>query len=263
VGRPDPRGQLTGTDITFIYPDLSTALLGQFTNGRLVSARTARLSATRLEDGILVPTFTVLSDRQFHHWPSSLDRVLCPPLQSDPYESRLVRVAASGMDGGGEGLFATQVLGAGTMAAFYNGIRIPAGSHNPHEATGYCIFIDWGKQLPFPFPWVKEGEQIDVPEKYQSLEDYTATLAHKANHSFSPNCEYTNFCHPCYGLLPAIRTTQEVAGGEELSVHYSLNMPVNPPPSPTPTSLRRRPTGTVHAGSGPDPTDPDQVLWTA
>jgi hypothetical protein len=195
-----------------------------------------------------VPNFTVLSDRQFEHWPSRLVRVLCPPLQSDPYESRTVRVAVSGMEGGGEGLYAAQVLAAGTVVAFYNGVRVPAQSHNPHGDTGYCIFLDWGKVLPFPFPWVKEGEQIDVPEKYQASGAYSATLAHKANHSFNPNCEFTNFCHPCYGLLPALRTTQEVAEGEELSVHYSLNMPVGPSP-PLP-SLASSPLPRLTGGAG-------------
>ena len=216
----------SGDNIAFLYPDLSTALVGTFLRGILVSARSAAVSSSTMVDGVLVPSFSFLSDQKFSFWPSTIDRVLCPPHQRDPYESRLVRVGTSRMEGGGEGLFAKRFIASGTIVAFYNGVRIGQEDPNPHGTTGYCIFVDWGKQLPFPFPWVKEGEQIDIPGKYQDSQDYTATLAHKVNHSFSTNCEFTNFCHPCYGLLPAIIATSDVAKDEELFTNYSLDMKV-------------------------------------
>jgi len=224
IGRQDSKAEYTGDNIAFLYPDLSTALVGKFLQGILVSARSAVVASSSLVDGVLVPSYSFLSDQKFSYWPSTLDRVLCPPHQRDPYETRLVRVGTSQMDGGGEGLFAKRFIASGTIVAFYNGVRIGQEESNPHGTTGYCIFVDWGKQLPFPFPWVKEGDQIDIPAMYQSSEDYTATLAHKVNHSFITNCEFTNFCHPCYGLLPAIVTTTDVAKDEELFTNYSLDM---------------------------------------
>lgn len=191
-----------------------------------MAARTARVTSSLMEDGVLVPGFTFLSEHQYSYWPSSLEKVACPRHLRDPYENSLVRVATSGVEAGGEGLFARKLLPPGTVVSFYNGVRIPNDTANPHSGTGYCIFVDWGKQLPFPFPWVKEGEMIDIPPCLQSSEDYTATLAHKTNHSFRANCQFTNFWHPCYGLLPAVVTTVEVARGGELSIHYNLNMQV-------------------------------------
>ena len=192
-----------------------------------MAARPARVTSSHLEDGVRVPGFTFLSQHQHSYWPSSLEDVACPRHLRDPYENSLVKVASSDVEGGGEGLFARKFLPPGTVVSFYNGVRIPQDIGNPHSGPGYCIFVDWGKQLPFPFPWVKEGEMIDLPASLQSSKDYTATLAHKANHSFRPNCEYTTFWHPCYGLVPAVATTVEVEQGGELTTHYNLNMQVN------------------------------------
>lgn len=35
-----------------------------------------------------------------------------------------------------------------------------------------------------------EDTVIDVPQPFDRLENYCASLGHKANHSFTPNCKY-------------------------------------------------------------------------
>lgn len=35
-----------------------------------------------------------------------------------------------------------------------------------------------------------EDTVIDVPEPFNRTENYCASLGHKANHSFTPNCKY-------------------------------------------------------------------------
>ena len=37
---------------------------------------------------------------------------------------------------------------------------------------------------------------------------------------------WSNMSHPCYGLLPVLRTIEAVPAGGELTVHYQLNMQV-------------------------------------
>ena len=37
---------------------------------------------------------------------------------------------------------------------------------------------------------------MDIPKGYHQLSQYCATLAHKANHSFTPNVEWGIFEHP-------------------------------------------------------------------
>ena len=44
--------------------------------------------------------------------------------------------------------------------------------------------------------------------QFQHSSAYSATKAHKINHNFRPNCEWTHADHPCYGRVPAVRTIQ-------------------------------------------------------
>ena len=61
--RPDAQGENTGSDFAFLYPDLSTAIVGEWREGVLVAGRPARLAACHTEGGVLVPTFTLTEDR--------------------------------------------------------------------------------------------------------------------------------------------------------------------------------------------------------
>jgi len=63
VGRPDCHGKNSGPDFAFLYPDLTTALFGQWEDGFLVTARPARLSDLSLQQGgTLEPGFTLLTN---------------------------------------------------------------------------------------------------------------------------------------------------------------------------------------------------------
>ena len=61
---------------------------------------------------------------------------------------------------------------------------------------------------------------MDIPVKFQGSDQYVATVGHKMNHSFSPNCEFSDRDHPVYGYIPCSLTTKPVSQGEELFVHY-------------------------------------------
>ena len=51
-------------------------------------------------------------------------------------------------------------------------------------------------------------------------------MAHKLNHSFVANCEWSNAVHPCYGLVPSVTALLDIREGEELTVNYALDMEV-------------------------------------
>jgi len=53
-GIPDHSGTLTGADIAYIYPDLETALVGEFDREVMVEAQRARVVAIEMVDGIMV-----------------------------------------------------------------------------------------------------------------------------------------------------------------------------------------------------------------
>ena len=47
-------------------------------------------------------------------------------------------------------------------------------------------------------------ERLDIPPCYRSTEQYRASLGHKCNHSFSPNCYFSQYLHPPLLWSPAL-----------------------------------------------------------
>ena len=103
--------------------------------------------------------------RSFCYWPSTADDIKCPPLQQDPYESSTIMVGQSLMEGGGDGGYAKKDIPAGTLVAYYNGIRLKAGENSPYYDTGYAIFVEWNRKSLFGY---KNGEHMDLPPKVMS-----------------------------------------------------------------------------------------------
>jgi len=88
----------------------------------------------------------------------------------DPYEAVQVECRESNVNGAGEGLFAKKDLPAGTIVAFYNGIRLPfklGGPKEEWESSGYKIFVNAD---------FASGERMDIPQDMVSLQTYCATL---------------------------------------------------------------------------------------
>ena len=42
---------------------------------------------------------------------------------------------------------------------------------------------------------------LDIPEKFVSVKNYKASLAHKANHSFAPNVRFGRMEHPRWVII--------------------------------------------------------------
>lgn len=150
-GSVGPKGLFSGSKNAYIYPDLSTALVGEFKDGKMVETKPVNLKAVFFEkfDSILRLRFSLPANGAFRYsyWPSSLYEVHVPPQQEDPYESKYVFAKKSQMsDYAGDGLFIKRDVPANTTIAFYNGIRVKPGDSAPYENTGYQIFVDWNKK---------------------------------------------------------------------------------------------------------------------
>ena len=74
MGAQNCKGEYTGDHIAFLFPDLSTALVGKFSKGVLASARAATVKSSSLVNGVLVPSFSFLSDQTFSYWASTIGR---------------------------------------------------------------------------------------------------------------------------------------------------------------------------------------------
>ena len=82
----------------------------------------------------------------------------------------------------GEGLYTRIRIGLNELVALYNGFRLPAVTLRSKALDQEASYnYDYRIKL-------NSEDDVDVPENYRKLEEYRATMAHKSNHSFNPNC---------------------------------------------------------------------------
>ena len=103
------------------------------------------------------------------------------PLEPDLWESKMVEVRNSGIGThAGEGLYLKNDTNSGQIVSFFNGIRCRS-SKNYNESR---------LEPNYDYRIKLNGEiDIDIPLNCTDLKQYCATLGHKANHSFKPNCK--------------------------------------------------------------------------
>lgn len=208
-GEVNEEGEMTGQSVAYIYPDSHTALYGTFVDGELIEARLAKLVSNMTGR----PRFETNPNSATYTYDKSTSSCIAThTLLADPYESQMVLVADSLIKGAGQGLFAKADANTNTVMAFYNGVRITHSEVDSRDWTlnGNTISLD-------------EDTVIDVPQPFDQTEKYCASLGHKANHSFTPNCKYDSFVHPRFGPIKCIRTLRPVQKDEELTVAYGYD----------------------------------------
>ncbi len=187
----DEKGRFSGENIAYIYPDLLTAMVGTFHQEKLVEARSAVITDATVVDDVLTLQFSQPEPDSpaFTLAPSTSSSIPCDWQLDDPYERVTVLAKKSDVEGAGDGLFAKRDLPSDTIISYYNGLRIEAGEDYASSSYNYQIYIDWSK--------TEEGSAfVDIPMECIDLEAYRASLAHKANHSFNPNCKFISVDHP-------------------------------------------------------------------
>lgn len=210
-GVVDKLGQFNGNNIVYAYPDGGTFLKGRFCDGDMVQARLAHYRGYGDKNN---PFSYVLTNRNvsFKRDVSTSTQISSDPLLIDPMEDLRVFVKPSDIEDGGEGLFAKVSAASGEVMSFYNGIRI---SHVEVDDRDWR----WNNNTIS----LDDHIVIDVPENLSDTNIYRASLGHKANHSFTPNCMYDPYNHPRFGLIKSIRTIRNVLAGEELTVAYGYD----------------------------------------
>ncbi|MBN3298336.1 SETD7 methyltransferase, partial [Amia calva] len=209
VGEVNEDGEMTGNKVAYVYTDGRTALYGKFIEGEIIEARLATLLSE--ENGR--PHFELQPGSPvFTYDKSTSSCIAVNGLLPDPYETQRVYVADSRIKGAGEGLFAKIEAEPNTVMAFYNGVRITHQEVDSRDwsLNGNTISLD-------------EDTVIDIPEPFSNIKKYCASLGHKANHSFTPNCKYDPYVHPRFGAIKCIRTIRAVERDEELTVAYGYD----------------------------------------
>merc|ERR1712179_200161 len=124
----------------------------------------------------------------------------------------------SRVEGADQGIFCVNAVPKNTVLAFYNGIKLRGGEGDPNR-------LDWDEDSYKIFdPSRVPNGTIDIPAQFRNLENYSASLAHKTNHSFVPNSEFMVFDHPRWGVIPCIASIHTIAAGEEIFVRYGYDL---------------------------------------
>ena len=209
----DDEGTFSGDMIFYIYPGHRHALLGVFVDGVMMKAKGALLNSTFTYHSDRPPSYKLIDNETvYKHDPSSHDYISSDPLLPDHYEQVRVTVQVvqpSTISGAGEGLFAKTDLGKGEVVSFYNGTRL---SHKEVDGREWSLN---GNTISF-----NDNCVLDMPNECSTLDNYTASLGHKANHSFNPNCSYDFFYHPRFGEIKCIKTLRTIEHSEELTCCY-------------------------------------------
>ncbi|XP_059079759.1 histone-lysine N-methyltransferase SETD7-like isoform X2 [Tigriopus californicus] len=228
----------------FLYPDLETAILGQFHQRVLLRGQGSRVIGEACQNGwIRDLTFELprAGSPHFKYGPPSHYSFGHGPQLSDPYEDQSVRVgrwsAERTMDHKKalfdpdleEGLFAKRDIKKGQTVAFYSGLVIPCDLElygmsvvEPTESednnrTSYLLSLIQ-----------KDGTSycLDIPPEYgRDVRRYRATLGHKTNHSFHPNSIFREVpMHPRFGFIMSLVAKRDIAEGEEILVNYNYEL---------------------------------------
>ncbi|XP_023348048.1 histone-lysine N-methyltransferase SETD7 [Eurytemora carolleeae] len=194
----------------FLYPDLSTALVGDFSSsGSLESeAEVAEVVGISSQGGIITPVLRSLGSRIPVPEPSSSETFLNQPFVKDPFESLHVEVKQSLIPGAGEGLFTTRRIRAGQLISFFAGVKVEV-SGELSEESDYTISLE-------------NGVMLDIPPSLRST--YCGTLGHKACHSFQPSARYSYADHPRFGRIRSISALHDMEPGEEVTTDYRYSL---------------------------------------
>ena len=135
-------GEVTGDNLSFIYPDMETVFYGKFENFVMKSAHESEVLETKCDnDGmIVVSKFSKISGPEFYYDPpTNVSFGAGPPGVIDPYERKNVRLAQSSIPDSGEGVFAVKDLPANRCNSLYSGFMFDSGDEIDEYLVG-CIY---------------------------------------------------------------------------------------------------------------------------
>ena len=218
-------GDMTGPDMTFLYPDMKTGLQGSWQDGVMVAAREVMVNRVCVEEDYLRISCSACFGPEFSYAPSGANNFGCSdPLLRDPYESKYIEVKESEMEGGGEGVYAKVDIPKNTIAAVFNGYKVPLSS-GTYLAEGIEDEEKIYERLSYNIHMPEDEDFfLDLPPAMASLSVYSASLGHKVNHSFIPNSVFGTMYHPRWGRVRTVETMGEVEEGQELLVDYGYDL---------------------------------------
>ena len=102
-------------DFQTLFPGLKLGLYGEFTNGKMVSAKPVKISGFTCQFDMLKPQFEFYDNvNEFAYDPASTDKLSSHPTLKDPLEEEYLEVQTSTIQGAGQGVFVKKDVKKGT-----------------------------------------------------------------------------------------------------------------------------------------------------
>merc|ERR1712110_21506 len=216
---------MTSRHTIYLYPDMETALVGQFRNGTMLSAKVSKVKRERCNHGIkeLEIEEPNADSPTFRYTTTSHTHIGDQPTLMDPYERKMIYIDDGVKD---DGMFARRNISKGDLLAYYSGLTVNILNTNEGLCpTNQTMAERWEceRNLMLLKNSYQNSYAIDVPKSHWDIVKYRATLGHKANHSFKYfNSEYGMAYHPRYGSIRSIVAIRNIIKGEEILVDYLL-----------------------------------------
>eukprot|EP00095_Tigriopus_kingsejongensis_P012020 maker-scaffold1195_size56104-snap-gene-0.12 protein:Tk12020 transcript:maker-scaffold1195_size56104-snap-gene-0.12-mRNA-1 annotation:"hypothetical protein TRIADDRAFT_26073" len=206
-GLPDAFGRLTGDNIAFIYPDLSTVYLGKFANGLMEGAQEASITGFRCQNGITELRFSEPHGPQFQFKAPT----------NEAFAKRDIP----------QGEYIT-LYGGLIMDQAQSSIRIERLAQEREDRNDNTRDSHWYDNK-YNGGLIECDQVITIPAALGGLDSYRATLGHKLNHQFKPNCEYSGVLDtPRFGLIRAFFANRDIKQDEELFISYGYSLKDGP-----------------------------------
>jgi len=222
VGAIDEQNKTHGDFNIYLYPDLTTALVGHFDHGKMKTGHMVKLDSCRREFGIPIPQYCesreALKCQKYTFDQSTRICISKTPLLQDPYEKRHVFVKQSQIPFAGEGLWAKTDIKAGQLIALFNGVR---QRHVWGVMAHNLAWSDYRINL-------EKDVDLDIYDEHIPIPNYKASLGHKACHSFNNNASFSPLWHPRFGPIMSVVANDDIPAGEEVFVTYNYMIAKSP-----------------------------------
>ena len=185
-------GTITGSNISYIYPDMETVLLGKFKLGKMQDAQESRVLQLSCDNNGLLyvhryATPDPNSARFYYAPPSNISFGAGPIGVLDPYERKWLELRADDDQSIGYGVFTKRDLNPYTLVASYSGLvfglkngelelynqRCTMNSSKSDSDRRHCIKYALGLK--------SRNAQINIPPEYDQSESVIPSLGPKVS----------------------------------------------------------------------------------
>ena len=212
-----PDGMYPGDNIAYIYAKAPFAILGPHDqNGLLIKGQKVDYNLNGCtQHGILKIQFSDPQDDVFYHYdPPKADSFGDQPLIPDEVGTEYVEVKTVD-DFKGDGTYALKDIEANTLIMLYSGFRTQNSGYMPDKYVSKSKPHAYRQSVGFC-----KGVVVDIPDGYEDVFKYNATIGHKANHDFNNHVEHGQVDSARFGLISTLYTIRSIKKGEEIFSHY-------------------------------------------